>query len=204
MNVLQSFKPVLPPSYQTSDMVFLGNIDPVLQQEVLRQVKRPRLVACDTMNFWIEGKRDDLKQTLALVDIVIINDGEARELSKEVHLRAAARWILERGPRLVVIKKGEHGVLCFSKKFIFLAPAYLLEKVFDPTGAGDSFAGGFMGHLARTGDTSEANLRRAIVYGSVMASFAVEEFGVKRLLELTQEDIGRRFQEFKHLTHFDV
>jgi sugar/nucleoside kinase (ribokinase family) len=203
LNVLQSFRPVLPPSYQTSEMVFLGNIDPVLQQEVLRQVKRPRLVACDTMNFWIEGKQEELKRTLQKVDIVIINDGEARELAGEANLVKAAKKILSEGPKTLIIKRGEYGVLMFNEKTVFAAPAYPLEAVFDPTGAGDSFAGGFMGHLTQSGDLSEAGIRQAVVFGSVMASFNVESFSLDRLRRLTRREIDDRYREFGRLTSFE-
>jgi len=204
LNVFEQFSPKIPAHYLDCEYVFLANIDPVLQLHVREQLPRARWVGCDSMNYWIQGKPDELKRTLATVDVLVVNDGEARMLSGQQNLKRAAASIREMGPRIVVIKRGEHGVGLFTDGSDFFVPGYPLEEVRDPTGAGDTFAGGFMGHLARTGDTSEANLRRAVVYGSVMASFAVEDFGVKRLLELTQEDIGRRFQEFKHLTHFDV
>ncbi|MBI3610806.1 MAG: sugar kinase [Nitrospirae bacterium] len=200
LNVLETFKPVLPPSYRKAEMVFLGNIDPVLQQEVLRQVERPKLVACDTMNFWIEGRRDELKRTLQKVDIVIINDGEARELAGEANLVKAARAIRSYGPRTLIIKRGEHGVLMFNDKTIFAAPAYPLETVFDPTGAGDSFAGGFMGRLTQTGDLGETGIRQAVIFGSVMASFNVESFSLDRLRRLTRPEIDDRYREFRRLT----
>lgn len=203
LNVLETFKPVLPPSYQQSDMIFLGNIDPVLQQEVLRQVKKPRLVACDTMNFWIEGKREALQRILTMTDTVIINDGEARELAGEANLVRAARKILSYGLRSIIIKRGEHGVLMFNEKTSFAAPAYPLEAVFDPTGAGDSFAGGFMGHLAQSGDLSETGIRRAVIFGSVMASFNVESFSLDRLRKLTRQEIDERYREFGRLTSFE-
>ncbi|HEY4485698.1 MAG TPA: PfkB family carbohydrate kinase, partial [Nitrospiria bacterium] len=193
----------LPEEYRRSEMVFLGNIDPALQQEVLRQVKKPRLVACDTMNFWIEGRRSEVIRTLAGVDILIINDGEARELSGEVNLVKAAKKILSHGPERLIIKRGEYGVLMFNKKTCFAAPAYPLETVFDPTGAGDSFAGGFMGCLTRTGDLSEAGLRRAVIFGSVMASFNVESFSLDRLSRLSRRVIDARYREFRRLTAFE-
>jgi sugar/nucleoside kinase (ribokinase family) len=203
LNVLESFRPDLPPSYRDADMIFLGNIDPRLQQEVLRQVKRPKMVACDTMNFWIEGKRDDLKQTLRQVDIVIINDGEARELGGEANLIRAAKNILSDGPKTLIIKRGEYGVLMFTDKTAFAAPAYPLEAVYDPTGAGDSFAGGFMGYLTQSGDLSEVGVRRAVIFGSVMASFNVESFSLDRLRRLTRREIDDRYREFGRLTYFE-
>ena len=203
LNVLESFKADLPTAYQDSQMVFLGNIDPVLQQQVVRQVKKPKLVACDTMNFWIEGKQEELKQTIKMVDIVIINDGEARELAREVNLVKAARKILSYGPKTLIIKRGEYGILMFNEKTFFAAPAYPLEDVFDPTGAGDSFAGGFMGYLTQTGDMSEAGVRQAVIFGSVMASFNVEAFSLDRLRRLTRQEIDSRYREFVRLTTFE-
>jgi sugar/nucleoside kinase (ribokinase family) len=203
LNVLERFLPVLPGSYRGSEMIFLGNIDPVLQQEVLSQVEKPRLVACDTMNFWIEGKRDELQRTLKQVDIVIINDGEAREFAGEANLIKAAKAILAQGPKTLIIKRGEYGVLMFNGKTVFAAPAYPLEAVFDPTGAGDSFAGGFMGHLTQSGDLSEAGIRRAVIFGSVMASFNVESFSLDRLRRLTRREIDDRYREFGRLTAFE-
>lgn len=203
LNVLTSFKPELSEDYRKSEMVFLGNIDPTLQQEVLGQVKNPKLIACDTMNFWIDGKKDELMETLKRVDIVIINDGEARELSGQFNLVQAARKILSLGPKTLIIKRGEYGVLMFNHKTIFAAPAFPLESVFDPTGAGDSFAGGFMGHLTASGDLSEAGIRQAVVFGSVMASFNVESFSLDRLKKLTRNEIDDRYKAFRRLTHFD-
>ena len=170
---------------------------------MLTQVDKPKLVACDTMNFWIESRRPDLLKLLERVDLITLNDAEARQLTEEFNLVKAARWIMERGPKHVVIKKGEHGAFMFTESTIFFAPAYPLESVFDPTGAGDSFAGGFMGYLAQTGDLSEANLRRAVVYGSAMGSFAVEKFSVERLLEITPADIQQRVAEFYKLVAFE-
>ncbi len=204
LNVFERFAPKIPPAYLESEFVFLGNIDPPLQLHVRKQLPKARLVACDTMNFWIKGKLEELKKTLATVDMLVINEGEARMLSRTENLRRAAAAIQELGPRIVVVKRGEHGACLFKDGSIFFAPAYPLEQVHDPTGAGDSFAGGFMGHLAGTGDLSEANLFRALVYGSIMASFAVEEFGLGRLLRLKPEEIETRFKEFKLMTHFDV
>src|SRR5215213_5119342 len=189
---------------QLAPFVFLANIDPRLQLEVLRQVERPRLVACDTMNFWIESRRDELLELLGHVDLITLNDGEARQLTEHSNLVKAARWILKRGPKHVIIKKGEHGAFMFTESTVFFAPAYPLEDVFDPTGAGDSFAGGFIGYLARSGDLSEGSLRRAVIYGSAMGSFAVERFSIERLLELTAADITRRVGEFHRLVAFDA
>jgi sugar/nucleoside kinase (ribokinase family) len=203
LGVFSNFRPKIPPEFRAAPFVFLGNIDPRLQLEVLTQVARPTLVACDTMNFWIESRRADLLKLLEHVDVLTVNDAEARQLTDEVNLIKAARWIMGRGPRLVIIKKGEHGAFLFSKDSIFFAPAYPLEDVFDPTGAGDSFAGGFMGYLARTGDLSDANLRRAVVYGSVLGSFAVERFSIERLLEIGADDIATRLAAFRQLVAFD-
>ncbi len=204
LNVFQSFAPKIPPSYLSSEFVFLGNIDPTLQLHVRKQLPKGRLVACDTMNYWIQGKLDDLKKTLATVDVLVINEGEARMLSGTENLRRAASTIQSFGPSTLIVKRGEHGACLFRDKSIFFAPAFPLEQVHDPTGAGDTFAGGFMGYLAKSGDLSEAVLRRALVYGSVMASFAVEEFGLSRLLRVQPEEIETRFREFKAMTHFDV
>jgi sugar/nucleoside kinase (ribokinase family) len=204
LNVFEQFSPKIPASYLDCEYVFLANIDPVLQLHVREQLPGARLVGCDSMNYWIQGKLDDLKKTLAAVDVLVVNDGEARMLAGNRNLKRAAAAIRELGPRIVVIKRGEYGAGLYTEGSSFFVPGYPLEEVRDPTGAGDTFAGGFMGHLARTGDTSEANLRRAVVYGSVMASFAVEEFGLEKLMGLSRQDIEGRFQEFKRLTHFDV
>jgi sugar/nucleoside kinase (ribokinase family) len=171
---------------------------------VLKQVERPKLVACDTMNFWIESRRPDLLALLEHVDLVTLNDGEARQLTEKANLVKAARWILEHGPTHVIIKKGEHGAFMFTKDTVFFAPAYPLEDVFDPTGAGDSFAGGFIGYLARSGDLTEQNLRRAVIYGSAMGSFAVERFSIGRLMEITPADIAKRVREFHRLVSFEA
>jgi sugar/nucleoside kinase (ribokinase family) len=203
LNVFESFKPKIPERYRRSEHVFLGNIDPVLQREVLDQVDRPRLVACDTMNFWIEGRPAELRKTLERVDVLLINDAEARQLSGEWNVVRAARAIRAMGPRTLVLKKGEHGVLMFSEEGSFAAPAYPLEAVFDPTGAGDSFAGGFVGYLASTDETGERALRRAVIMGSTLASFSVEAFSLDRLLRLTRAEIDERFLLFKKLTHFE-
>ncbi len=203
LNVFEFFKPRLPQSYRDVEHVFLGNIDPELQLDVLEQVERPRLVACDTMNFWIGGKPEALRRTLARVDVLLVNDAEARELSGEWNVVKAARAIRALGPRTLVIKKGEHGVLMFSDAGSFAAPAYPLEDVFDPTGAGDTFAGGFLGYLASSADGGEATLRRAVIMGSALASFCVEAFSLDRLLRLTRPEIDERFRLFKKLTHFE-
>ncbi len=203
LGVFSNFRPKIPEQFRTAPFVFLGNIDPRLQLEVLDQVAKPKLVACDTMNFWIESRRPDLLKLLERVDLITLNDAEARQLTEEFNLVRAARWIMKRGPKHVVIKKGEHGAFMFTESTIFFAPAYPLESVFDPTGAGDSFAGGFMGYLARTGDVSDANLRRAVVYGSALGSFAVEKFSVERLLEITPDDIRRRVADFYRLVAFE-
>ena len=203
LNVFEFFKPRIPDRYRRSEHVFLGNIDPVLQRQVLDQVERPRLVACDTMNFWISGKPEELKRTLAAVDILLINDAEARQLSGEWNIVKAARAIRAMGPHTLVIKKGEHGVLMFSEEGSFAAPAYPLEEVFDPTGAGDTFAGGFLGYLAGSPTLDEAALRRAVIMGSTLASFCVEAFSLDRLLTLTRPEIDARYRLFKRLTHFE-
>jgi sugar/nucleoside kinase (ribokinase family) len=203
LNVFELFKPKIPAAYRQSRHVFLGNIDPVLQFEVLGQVEGPRLVACDTMNFWIEGKPKELRQTLKSVDVLLINDAEARELSGEWNIVKAARAIRALGPRTLVIKKGEHGVLMFSDEGSFAAPAYPLEDVFDPTGAGDTFAGGFLGYLAGSETLDEEALRRAVIMGSTLASFSVEAFSLDRLLTLTRTEIDDRFRLFKRLTYFE-
>ena len=204
LNVFERFAPKIPAGYLDSEFVFLGNIDPVLQLHVREQLPKARLVACDSMNFWIKGRLPELKRTLARVDALIINEGEARLLSGQQNLKRAVTEIQKLGPRIVVIKRGEYGVVLFTDSGIFAAPGYPLEEVRDPTGAGDTFAGGFMGYLAQQGNLSEANLRRAVVYGSVMASFAVEDFGLTRLLRLAHAEIECRFHEFKNLTHFDA
>jgi sugar/nucleoside kinase (ribokinase family) len=204
LNVFESFKPKIPAAYRQSKQVFLGNIDPELQRGVLDQVEKPDLVACDTMNFWISGRLEELKKTLARVDVLLINDAEARQLSGEWNLVKAARAIRGMGPKTLVLKKGEHGVLMFSEQGAFAAPAYPLEEVFDPTGAGDTFAGGFLGYLAGAPARDEATLRRAVVMGSTLASFCVEAFSLDRLLRLTRAEIDERFRLFKRLTHFET
>jgi len=204
LGVFSHFAPKIPEAFRRAPYVFLANIDPRLQMSVLDQVERPQLVACDTMNFWIESRRPELLQLFEKVDMVLLNDGEARQLTEQANLVHAARWILERGPKYVIIKKGEHGAFLFSRESVFFAPAYPLESVFDPTGAGDSFAGGFIGYLARTGDFDEANMRRAVIYGSAMGSFAVEQFSIGRLLQVTRKDIDRRVDEFRRLVSFET
>ncbi len=207
LNVFADFKPKIPPRYCQSDYVFLGNIDPVLQRLVLSQVKEPTLVACDTMNYWIDGHFQSLLETLRHVDILVINDAETRQLSQEANLVKAARKILSWGPKTLVIKRGEYGVLMFEREqgedlSIFSAPAYPLEEVCDPTGAGDSFAGGFVGYLAGSGRKDPPALRQAIIFGSVMASFNVEKFSLDRLKEVTFTEIQLRYQELKKMTQF--
>lgn len=202
LGVFSHFQPKIPDRFRRPEFLFLANIDPRLQLAVLAQVERPRLVASDTMNFWIESRRPELLQVIAQVDLITLNDGEARQLTEQTNLVRAARWILERGPKHVIIKKGEHGAFLFSQDRIFFAPAYPLESVYDPTGAGDSFAGGFIGFLAQTGDLSDINMRRAVVYGSAMGSFAVERFSIERLLTVTRPEIDRRVEEFQELVSF--
>jgi sugar/nucleoside kinase (ribokinase family) len=204
LNVFQHFSPKIPPSYLASEFVFLGNIDPTLQLSVRQQLPLARLVACDTMNYWIQGVPGELRKTLQAVDMLIINEGEARMISGIDNLRRAASEVLKLGPKALVVKRGEYGACLFQDGSIFFAPGYPLEQVYDPTGAGDTFAGGFMGYLASCGEVNEVNLRRGLIYGSVMASFAVEAFGLRRLLTVTPEEIQKRFQEFKNMTHFDV
>jgi sugar/nucleoside kinase (ribokinase family) len=201
LNVFEHFNPIIPESYRTSRIVCLGNIHPSLQSKVLDQVDGADLVICDTMNFWISGALDDLKTTLKRVDVLIINDSEARELSGLPNLIKAADAIRAMGPRVLIIKKGEHGALLFTDAGIFSAPAYPVVDIFDPTGAGDTFLGGFAGWLAKSGDLSYENMRRAVIYGSVMASFCVEEFGPERLLTLTRTEIDERFEQFRALSH---
>lgn len=203
LGVFSHFSPKIPEKLRTSPYVFLANIDPRLQLDVLDQVKNPKLVACDTMNFWIQSRRPELVKLLERVDLVTLNDGEARQLTEKANLVQAAEWILARGPKHVIIKKGEHGAFMFTRNSVFFAPAYPLESVFDPTGAGDSFAGGFIGYIARSGDLSEANLRRAVVHGSVMGSFAVEKFSIERLMTVTKAEIDQRVRELRKLVTFE-
>ncbi|GFE57956.1 PfkB family carbohydrate kinase [Geobacter sp. AOG1] len=203
LNVLTQFRPDLPEAYREAEYLFLANIDPDLQLEVLDQVRRPRLVACDTMNFWIASKPEALKKVLQRVDLVVINEGEARQFTGEANLVKAARQIVALGCKRLVVKRGEYGVLMFTASSIFAAPAYPLEEVFDPTGAGDTFAGGMMGYLANTGDLSEEGIRQGIVFGSVMASFNVEDFSLDRLKSLDYPEIEERYRTFKSMTHFE-
>ena len=203
LNVFEKFQPEVPEAYRKSSYVFLANIDPDIQWNVLEQVEKPKFVACDTMNFWIEGKPEALKRLLSKVDLFVLNEGEAREFAEEPNLIKASKKILSYGPKTVIIKRGEYGALMFNGGAIFSAPAYPLESIFDPTGAGDSFAGGLMGYLANTDDTSESNIRQAIIFGSVMASFNVEDFSLNRLKTLTLKEIQERYRQFKQLTHFE-
>lgn len=204
LGVFAEFSPKIPEEMRAAEWVFLGNIDPLLQMDVLDQIQRPRFVACDTMNFWISGKRDELLRLLSRVDLLLVNDAEARELSGDHNLARAARWIMDRGPRYLVIKKGEHGAVLFTPNSVFFAPGYPLEDVFDPTGAGDAFAGGFMGHLAQCGRVEDADLRRAVIYGSVLGSFTVEKFSVDRLKDLTVEEVEERVRAFREMTVFEL
>lgn len=204
LGVFADFAPRIPEEFRTSDWVFLGNIDPRLQIDVLEQIARPRFVACDTMNFWIEGSRDTLLELLARVDLLLVNDAEARQLSGDYNLARAARWIQAHGPRYVIIKKGEHGAILFTPGGTFFAPGYPLEEVFDPTGAGDAFAGGLMGYLAQVPRIDDGELRRAVVYGSAMGSFAVERFSVERFRDLSVTEIEDRVRQFFEMTTFEL
>ena len=205
LNVLADFNPIVPESYQSSEFLMLGNLMPKLQMSVINQMKvRPKLIVMDTMNFWMDIALDDLKEVLKKVDVLLVNDGEARQLSGEVSLVKAARKIMDMGPGFLIIKKGEHGALLFHKNHVFFAPALPLEEVFDPTGAGDTFAGGFIGHLAKTKDISFENMKTAIIVGSAMASFCVEKFGPERMKEIKKEDIDARINEFVQLVNFDI
>ena len=204
LGVFADFHPKIPEAFRAARYVFLGNIDPELQLDVLDQVRAPKLVACDTMNYWIHSKRDVLLELLRHIDILMVNDSEARELSGDWNIYRAARWVLAHGPKKVVIKQGEHGALLAEERLVFKVPGYPLEEVFDPTGAGDAFAGGFLAHLARSDDVSEANLKRAMVYGAVMGSFAVEAFGVQRFERVTVQDVEQRVRAFHSLVWFDV
>jgi len=204
LNVLADFDPVVPESHKDSEFVMLGNLHPLVQLSVLEQVENPKLVVLDTMNFWMDNALEDLMKVIAKVDVITINDEEARQLSGEYSLVKAARKIEEMGPKYVVIKKGEHGALLFHKEQIFFAPALPLEEVFDPTGAGDTFAGGFAGYLAKTGDISFENMKSAIIYGSNLASFCVEKFGTERMQSLTGDQMNKRLDQFKKLTQFET
>jgi sugar/nucleoside kinase (ribokinase family) len=205
LNVLMDFNPKIPDSYQGAGFLMLGNVDPVIQKQVIQQLKpRPKLIVMDTMNFWMDIKMPELLDTLKLVDVLMVNDSEARQLSGEFSIVKAAKKIIAMGPQYLIIKKGEHGALLFYKKEVFFAPALPLEEVFDPTGAGDTFAGGFVGWLAKTNDISFKNMKTAIIVGSAMASYCVEKFGPDRLKEITKEDIDTRIQEFVNLVSFDI
>jgi sugar/nucleoside kinase (ribokinase family) len=205
LNVLMEFNPIVPDDYQSSDILLLGNIDPALQIKVMEQLQsRPKLIVMDTMNFWMDIAWDNLIKAIGMVDVLTINDAEARQLSKEHSLVKAAKKILKMGPKFLIIKKGEHGALLFHDNNVFFAPALPLEDVFDPTGAGDTFAGGFCGFLDKTRDISFDNMKRAIIYGSAMASFCVEKFGTERLIGLSQQDVSNRVQEFVDLVQFDI
>ena len=205
LNVLEHFDPIIPASYQGADYLLLGNLSPQVQAQVIERLTvRPKLVAMDTMNFWMDIAMDDLKKTISMVDILIINDEEARQLSGEYSLVKASKVIRSMGPKYLIIKKGEHGALLFHGEKVFFAPALPLEEVFDPTGVGDTFAGGFMGYLASTDDISFDNMKRAIINGSALASFCVEKFGTERLMTITKEDLENRIEKFVALTNFDI
>ncbi len=205
LNVLGTFDPILPESYQDCEYLMLGNLAPAVQKTVIERLKkRPKLIVMDTMNFWMEIAMPDLLETIKLVDVLSINDEEARQLSGEYSLVKAAKKIMELGVKTLIIKKGEHGALLFHKDQIFFAPALPLEEVFDPTGAGDTFAGGFIGYIAKTKDVSFDNMKRALIYGSAMASLCVEKFGTERLLDLSQDDVNSRVQEFIDLAQFEI
>lgn len=205
LNVLLDFNPQVPDSYQDAEFLMLGNLDPRLQKQVIEQMKtRPKLIVMDTMNFWMEVAMPGLEEVLKMVDVLMVNDSEARQLSGQFSLVKAAKEIMKMGPKYLIIKKGEHGALLFHDDGVFFAPALPLEEVFDPTGAGDTFAGGFIGHIAKTGDISFDNMKRAIIVGSAMASFCVEKFGPERLKEITQTDIEGRIKQFVDLVNFDI
>ena len=205
LNVLENFDPVIPSSYQNSDYVMLGNLSPDVQRTVIERMEsKPKLIAMDTMNFWMDIAKESLDKTIAMVDVLIINDEEARQLSGEYALVKAAKKIMAMGPRFLIIKKGEHGALLFDSESVYFCPALPLEEVFDPTGAGDTFAGGFIGYLASTDDISFNNMKRAVIYGSVMASFCVEKFGTERLVNLDQSEINSRIQQFIDLSQVQI
>ncbi len=203
LNVFKDFNPMIPAQYRKTSYVCLGNIDPVLQRKVLEQVEKPRLVVGDTMNYWIESNPEELKKTLKMVDVLVLNDSEARLISQEPNLIKAAKKVIALGPGAVIIKKGEHGALLVTGNTIFSAPAFPLETIFDPTGAGDAFAGGLIGWIAKTDDTSPENLKRAVIYGSTLASFCVERFSVEGLTDLTYLEIQDRYRSFMELSRFD-
>jgi len=203
LGVFSRFSPKIPDQFRDAPFVFLGNIDPRLQLDVLNQVRKPKLIACDTMNFWIQSRRPDLLELLGKVDLVTLNDGEARQLSEKVNLVQAAKWIMDLGPKHGIIKKGEHGALMFGRDSVFFAPAFPLEAVFDPTGAGDSFAGGFIGYLTSCNNLDDASMRRAVMYGSALGSFAVEKFSIERLMNLTRSEVDARVRQLRELTTFE-
>ena len=204
LNVLETFTPVVPDSYKDAEVVMLGNLHPMVQMSVIEQMHDPKMVVLDTMNFWMDIALDDLKKVISKVDVITINDEEARQLSGAYSLVNASKIIMEMGPKYVVIKKGEHGALIFHEDEMFFAPAMPLAEVFDPTGAGDTFAGGFTGYLAKTGDYSFESMKRAIIYGSCLASFCVEKFGTQRMEHLTKKEIDSRLQKFKSLTQYEI
>ncbi len=205
LNVLADFNPVVPEQYKNADFLMLGNLTPAVQQSVINQMtRRPKLIVLDTMNFWMEAMPQELAKTISMVDVLTINDAEARQLSGQYSLVKAAKQILKMGPKYLIIKKGEHGALLFDNKQVFFAPAIPLEEVFDPTGAGDSFAGGFIGFLDKTQDISFDNMKRAVIFGSAAASFCVEKFGIDRLLEVSEDDMRDRIKEFINLVQFDI
>ena len=204
LNVLADFNPIVPEAYKDAEVVMLGNLHPLVQMGVINQMQNPSLIVLDTMNFWMDCALTELMQVIAKVDVITINDEEARQLSGEYSLVVAAQKIMEMGPKFVVIKKGEHGALLFHEDDIFSAPALPLAEVFDPTGAGDTFAGGFTGYLAKTGDFSYENMKTAIIHGSALASFCVEKFGTERMLQLSKKEIHQRLEQFKSLTQFDI
>jgi len=204
LNTLEHFNPIVPTSYRDAEIVMLGNLQPTVQLSVIEQMTSPKLVILDTMNFWMDIALEDLKKTLKKVDVITINDEEARQLSGEYSLVTAAKKIQEMGPQYVVIKKGEHGALLFHNEDMFYAPALPLAEVFDPTGAGDTFAGGFAGFLAKSGNISFENMKNALIYGSCLASFTVEKFGTERIESVTKEEVKKRLQQFKQLTQFDI
>jgi sugar/nucleoside kinase (ribokinase family) len=205
LNVLGDFKPVIPASYQGADFLMLGNLAPSVQLSVINQLtKRPKLIVLDTMNFWMDIALSELEDVISKIDVLLVNDSEARQLTAEFSLVKAAKKILTMGPKYLIIKKGEHGALLFHENQVFVAPALPLEEVFDPTGAGDTFAGGFIGYLAKTGDVSFESMKTAIIFGSALASFCVEKFGTTRLKEITKEDINKRVQQFRELTNYQA
>jgi sugar/nucleoside kinase (ribokinase family) len=203
LNVFECFQPTIPVHFQKTEHIFLANIDPELQLRVLKQVKKPKLIVCDTMNFWIENKPKALKKTISKSDILLLNDGEARQLTREPNLLKAARMIMRMGPETVIIKRGEYGAMMFHKRSLFTAPAFPLENIKDPTGAGDSFAGGFVGYLSKAPRVHEKTLRQAVIFGSILASFNVQDFSVEAFKKLTWQKVKERYRTFKNLMHFE-